>query len=89
MAGGACYLAGTLLVTALCNVPRNDALAAVAPDAVNAAGLWADYLREWTLWNHVRTVSAFAAAAALTFALVTRERIPGAPDGVSPRRDDR
>ena len=71
IAGGACYLAGTLLVTALCNVPRNDALAAVAPDAANAAGLWATYLSEWTLWNHVRTVSAFAAAAALTFALVT------------------
>jgi uncharacterized membrane protein len=30
--GGACYLAATLLVTALCNVPRNDALAAITPD---------------------------------------------------------
>ena len=68
--GGVLYVIGTLGVTAACNVPRNDALAAVAPSAAGAADVWSRYLDEWTLWNHVRTVAALAAAAALTMALM-------------------
>ena len=33
LVGGLLYLVGTLLVTMVCNVPRNDALAAVVPTA--------------------------------------------------------
>ena len=66
--GGLLYLLGTLLVTALFNVPRNDALAAVAPSAPGAADLWSSYLTSWTAWNHVRTAAAFAAAASLAVA---------------------
>jgi uncharacterized membrane protein len=76
IAGAVSYVVGTLLVTALCNVPRNDALAAVTPTAAVAPDLWADYLREWTLWNHVRTAGALAAAALLTLALVRDGRRP-------------
>jgi uncharacterized membrane protein len=68
--GGALYLVGTILVTILFNVPRNDALAAVDPASANGASLWTDYLTSWTAWNHVRTVAAVAAAASLTIALV-------------------
>lgn len=67
--GGTLYLMGTLLLTALFNVPKNDALAAVAPTAPGAAGLWSSYLTSWTAWNHVRTAASLAAAASLTIAL--------------------
>jgi uncharacterized membrane protein len=69
LAGGALYLIGGLLVTMVCNVPRNGALASVAPADPGSARLWADYLSTWTAWNHVRAVSSLAAAASLGIAL--------------------
>jgi uncharacterized membrane protein len=69
LAGGLLYLVGTILVTILCNVPRNNALAAVDPASAEAASLWAGYVPSWTAWNHVRTVAPLAAAASLTLAL--------------------
>jgi uncharacterized membrane protein len=63
------YFVGTFLVTMVCNVPRNDALAAATPDAAQSAVLWAMYLQEWTFWNHVRTVAALAACATFCVAL--------------------
>jgi uncharacterized membrane protein len=67
--GSLFYVIGAILVTMVFNVPRNNALAAIAPSSAEGARLWADYLREWTSWNHVRTVAAFAGAAALTVGL--------------------
>lgn len=69
VAGGAIFLIGTMAVTALCNVPRNDALEVMPVNDAGAAELWSYYLREWTFWNHVRTGSALVAAALLTVAL--------------------
>ena len=46
VAGGAIFLIGTLGVTALCNVPRNDALEAMPAADQGAAELWSRYLRE-------------------------------------------
>src|SRR5262249_26409834 len=70
LAGSLLYLAGVILVTGLFNVPRNDALAAVAPASAEGASLWTDYLSGWTGWNHARTVASLAAAALLTIALL-------------------
>ena len=67
--GGLLYLVGTLLVTIVFNVPRNDALAALARSDPNGASLWADYVAGWTAWNHVRTAAALAAAASFSIAL--------------------
>jgi uncharacterized membrane protein len=67
--GSLLYLVGTILVTILCNVPLNDALAAVDPSSVNAERVWANYLKNWTAWNHVRTIAALAAAASFTAAI--------------------
>ncbi len=67
--GGLLYLGGTVLVTMVCNVPRNNALAKADPASPDGARLWAGYLSRWTAWNHVRTVSGILAAAALTAAL--------------------
>ena len=69
ISGGLAYLIGTILVTMVFNVPRNDALAAVDPASANGARVWASYVTSWTAWNHVRTAAALAAAALLTFAL--------------------
>ena len=69
VAGGILYVVGCFGVTMVCNVPRNNALAAVAPETAEAAKLWASYLSRWTAWNHVRMLAALAAAAAFTWAL--------------------
>lgn len=67
--GSLLYLLGTILVTIAFNVPLNDALATVNPDSGEGATLWAKYLTNWTLWNHVRTAAALGAAACLTLSL--------------------
>jgi uncharacterized membrane protein len=76
LAGCVVYVVGTFAVTMLCNVPRNNALAALSPDTGDAAAYWARYLGEWTFWNHVRTAAGAAGALLLVAAqLVAR----GAP----------
>jgi len=67
LAGGALYLLGVLGVTIAFHVPRNDALARLDP--TEAASHWSRYLREWTAWNHVRTIAPLLAAALQTGAL--------------------
>lgn len=69
LAGSVVYIVGTIVVTIAFNVPRNNALAAVAADSSAAAGLWPRYLTTWTAWNHVRTVAPLAAAAVLVYCL--------------------
>ncbi len=69
LAGALLYVIGSFGVTMVFNVPRNNALAKVKPEADDGARVWADYLVTWTAWNHVRTIASLAAAAALTLAL--------------------
>ncbi|MGH7414481.1 MAG: anthrone oxygenase family protein, partial [Candidatus Rokuibacteriota bacterium] len=69
LAGGVLYLVGTLLVTMVFNVPRNESLASVAPADPDGARRWTGYVATWTAWNHVRTAAALAAAASLSVAL--------------------
>lgn len=69
LAGGVLYLAGSIGVTLVFNVPRNEALAAAAPAGPGSAALWRSYLTVWTAWNHVRTVASLAAMASLILAL--------------------
>jgi uncharacterized membrane protein len=69
LGGAALYIAGAVLVTIVCHVPRNDALAAIPAGSAEAAALWGRYLVGWTAWNHVRATLPFAAAVLLTIAL--------------------
>ena len=69
LAGSLLYVVGTFLVTIVFNVPRNNALAAVDPSSAAGASLWADYVKRWTAWNHVRTAAALGAAASFILAL--------------------
>ena len=63
------YVVGTVLVTGLGNVPLNDQLAAVSATDVGARDVWEHYLDRWTMWNHVRTAAAVAAALLYTLGL--------------------
>ncbi len=76
-AGCALYLVGSLLVTMICNVPMNDALATIDPTSTTGAAYWRDYLGNWTMWNHVRTVGALLATGCFTIALRTSIPVAG------------
>jgi uncharacterized membrane protein len=65
IAGSLSYLTGTIGVTIAFNVPLNNALAAADPSSGDAVWFWMKYMRSWTAWNHVRTVSGLIAAALL------------------------
>ncbi len=71
IAGAALYLAGGMLVTIACNVPRNEALETLAPGDPASAPLWAEYVSRWTRWNHVRMLACAAASVAFGIALAT------------------
>jgi uncharacterized membrane protein len=66
---GTTLACGILAVTMVFNVPLNDSLAAVDPSGSGAAPVWAGYLRDWTFWNHVRTVASGAASILFTIAI--------------------
>jgi uncharacterized protein (TIGR02246 family) len=69
LVGSLFYLIGTIVVTIACNLPLNDALAAVDPSGADTGRVWTNYLKNWTAWNHVRTIAALAAAASFTVAV--------------------
>jgi uncharacterized membrane protein len=68
--GVALYLVGVVGVTALANVPLNDALARADGTAL---AQWTDYLRRWTAWNTVRALASLAAGALLFVVLAGGE----------------
>jgi len=55
---GAVYFVGMFVCTAVFNVPLNNVLAGVNEDSANAEQVWSHYLKVWTQWNHIRTVSS-------------------------------
>lgn len=61
VAGGLVYLVGAFLVTVVFNVPLNDDLDGYSLLDPSRIGLTEGYLRDWSRWNDVRTVSALAA----------------------------
>jgi uncharacterized membrane protein len=65
LAGSVLYLVGTIGVTMAFNVPRNDVLMALVPEAAESAVAWATYVREWTNWNTARTVAGLVASLLL------------------------
>jgi uncharacterized membrane protein len=69
---GIVYVLGMFGVTLFLNVPLNNALAAAASGTPESAAVWARYLKEWTLWNHVRTLASLGAATLFIVALRAR-----------------
>lgn len=68
--GSLVYIIGCIGVTMFCNVPLNDALAAVQAGSPEAASVWSRYLHEWTAWNTVRTVAPIVSAILFLAALI-------------------
>jgi uncharacterized membrane protein len=66
------YVVGCAVVTIGCNVPLNNALAGVVEGSADALPLWTRFLKEWTFWNHVRTIASGGACAFYIAALVSR-----------------
>lgn len=69
LAGGLIYVVGMFICTVVYNVPLNNELARAGP---SSAELWARYLRDWTFWNHVRTVASTSAMALFIAAILAR-----------------
>lgn len=72
LVGGVAYVLGMFGVTMAFNVPLNNTLGAAEPASPAAAPVWARYLRDWTFWNHVRTIACLAAAALFIAAIASR-----------------
>ena len=57
-AAAAVYILGCIGVTIFANVPLNNLLANADISRADGLEVWADYLKSWTFWNSVRTVSS-------------------------------
>jgi uncharacterized membrane protein len=69
LAGSLLYLVGAILLTGGYHIPRNDKLDTFDPTTAEAARYWATYVREWTAWNHVRSLSTVAATISFIMAI--------------------
>lgn len=69
IAGAALYVLASFVSTIVFNVPLNDRLATFDGKSAEAAEFWSVYLRDWTFWNHVRTVASLAASAMFIWAM--------------------
>ena len=69
IAGAALYILASFVSTIIFNVPLNDKLATFEGNEAAAAEFWAVYLKDWTFWNHVRTIASLAASAAFMAAI--------------------
>lgn len=70
LAGAALYVVASFLSTIVFNVPMNDALEKVSGNGPEAVALWTTYLKDWTWWNHVRTIASLLASVAFIRALM-------------------
>lgn len=61
--GGLLYVLGSFLLTMFVNVPMNNRLEQ-ADDAY-----WPEYLRRWTIWNHVRGLACLGSTITLLLGL--------------------
>jgi uncharacterized membrane protein len=64
------YVIGCFGVTIAFNVPLNNSLANLNPDAADIAEQWRSYVAAWLRWNHVRTLASIVAAVILILHLV-------------------
>jgi uncharacterized membrane protein len=69
---GATYLLGSVLVTLRGNVPLNNALMRVTQADALGEATWRSYVRDWTKWNTVRTISSLVAMVLFTAAAVVQ-----------------
>jgi len=64
------YFVGCFMVTATKNVPMNKRLALCDTEEENPETYWLHYLKYWTAWNHIRTISSSLATMLYTLAFI-------------------
>ena len=69
LAAALVYLLGAFGVTSVFNVPLNGEIAPLDPTRPDNTQAMVSYIAEWTLWNHVRTISSLAAFVLLLLSL--------------------
>jgi uncharacterized membrane protein len=70
LTGVALYLLGVIALTAGYHQPRNLRLAELDPSSAESPGHWRQYVAQWSVWNHVRTIAALLASAAFLIGAV-------------------
>jgi uncharacterized membrane protein len=68
---GAIYFLGMFGCTVVFNVPLNNRLAVVNKHSADIEQVWSHYLRTWTRWNHIRTVSSLVSCVLSIWLLST------------------
>lgn len=58
---GVVYFVGMFICTLMFNVPLNNTLLKIERSSDNASIIWSRYLRVWTRWNHLRSLSSLTA----------------------------
>lgn len=58
LTAGILYFIGMFLCTVFFNVPLNNKLKDSDSHSAYGAEVWDQYLRQWTRWNHVRTIAS-------------------------------
>jgi uncharacterized membrane protein len=69
---GAVYFVGMFMCTVVFNVPLNNMLAESDEAGAGAREDWSHYLKTWTRWNHLRTVSSLVTCALGVWLLSSR-----------------
>lgn len=69
------YVALVFVVTIVGNVPMNERLAKLPAASSEAAEYWKTYGRNWTRWNHVRTIGSIVTSGSYFFAMLTLAKI--------------
>jgi uncharacterized membrane protein len=70
LAGAGLYVVASFISTIVFNVPMNDALSKVSGNGAQAVSVWNIYLKDWTWWNHLRTIASLLSAVAFVRALM-------------------
>lgn len=55
---GVIYIVGMFACTVMFNVPLNNYLAKASSNDCTTSETWALYFRQWTRWNHLRSVGS-------------------------------
>jgi len=65
----AIYVVACILSTITFNIPLNNRLEIMDPSTTEGQNFWAQYVDEWTRWNHVRALACVMTTILIAFSL--------------------
>ena len=68
--GSAAYIILVFGVTIIGNVPMNEKLAKLPASSSEAAQYWEVYAKNWTQWNHLRSIGSIILSGTYLFAML-------------------